>query len=264
MPKNHQQQQDREPLGVSTRKRLNNSTTATTDSTAISSTNVVTPEKETRRSTRLSPEEKQLLREERAKAKALAKEKKEKEKRDKKNDRKRKQDLIEDDTMVNLTHLVSDDDDSADDTLQSEETVKGANTPETYTTRVTLKLKVSGGKNPIGRAVGQLKELLTQIIKFNRYASIAPWYDTPHKGIVPINNPNDLKADVNLLTSYFPKFMNKKRTDNKPFNEYVKINIGHSVEILDLIGDLGTWFQNGEHAMYVDMLQCERSKEAGF
>ena len=81
---------------------------------------------------------------------------------------------------------------------------------------------------------------------------------------MPITNPNDLKADVNLLTSYFPKFMNKKKTDNKTFNKYVKINIGHSVEILDLIGDLGTWFQNGEHAMYVDMLQCERSKEAGF
>ena len=58
--------------------------------------------------------------------------------------------------------------------------------------------------------------------------------------------------------------MNKKTKNNKAYHEFVKIRIGHSIAMKDLLLDLGTWFQNGDHAMYIDILQYKRSKEASF
>ena len=58
--------------------------------------------------------------------------------------------------------------------------------------------------------------------------------------------------------------MNRKIKDASSYYEYVNINIGHSIDVLELSMDLGTWLQKGEHALYIDMLQCERKRKAGF
>ena len=59
--------------------------------------------------------------------------------------------------------------------------------------------------------------------------------------------------------------MNRKAQENaKKFDEYVSIKIAHSVELSELVLDLGTWLQKGGHAIYIDMLQVEQKREAGF
>ena len=151
--------------------------------------------------------------------------------------------------------------------LSDDETIQGGSAgrkPRLYRTRCTLKLKVTGGKNAFGRAVGSMKELFTQLKIFDEYTFIAPWYDNAHEGIKEIEDPKDLSADPTTLISYFPRFMNRKIKETSSYFEYVNIQIGHSIDITELSKDLGTWLQKGEHALYIDMLQCERKREAGF
>ena len=147
------------------------------------------------------------------------------------------------------------------------ETVQGGTArrvPTLFQTRCTIKLKNGGGTNAFSRAVSLLKEFLQQLQTADKFSYIAPWYNNVNVGVRRIETPPDLPTDPGRLTSYFPRFMNRKIAENTTYFEYVSINIGHSIEILELIMDLGTWLQKGEHAIYVDMLQCERKKEAGF
>ena len=129
-------------------------------------------------------------------------------------------------------------------------------------TRITLKLQVTGGKSAFGRALGLLKEFLAQAQKVDRWIYMAPWYDGSN--LNNIMNGDELNLDEKQAVDYFPRFMNRNVTGKKKFDEYVSINLGHIIDLDDLKLDLGTWFQKGHHALYVDMLQAERSKEAGF
>ena len=140
----------------------------------------------------------------------------------------------------------------------------GGRMPEISTTRCTLKLKVTGGKNAFGRAMGSMKEFFTQLKTFDKWAFIAPWYNNTTSGISNIESTKDWSIDAKSVTSYFPRFMNRKDQKNIKFDEYISINIGHSVDLSELILDLGTWLQQGEHTLYVDMLQAERKRETGF
>lgn len=59
--------------------------------------------------------------------------------------------------------------------------------------------------------------------------------------------------------------MNQKGKENvSAYFEYVNLNIGYSIKIKELSKDLGTWLQKGEHALYINMLQCERKRETRF
>ena len=63
--------------------------------------------------------------------------------------------------------------------LTDNETVvggSGGKIPTTTITRCTLKLKVTGGKNAFVRAMGPMKEFFTQLMTFDKWAFIAPWY----------------------------------------------------------------------------------------
>ena len=123
-------------------------------------------------------------------------------------------------------------------------------------------VKSDGRKECVWKSSSSNKELFTQLKIFDKYTFIAPWYDNAHVGITEIDSPKDLSADPTTLISYFPRFMNRKIKDASSYYEYVNINIGHSIDVLELSMDLGTWLQKGEHALYVDMLQCEQKREA--
>ena len=158
---------------------------------------------------------------------------------------------------------VSDDDMGISD----DETVRGGSNrqpPPIVNTRCTLKLKVTGGKNAFGRALSLVKEFFTQLKKFDKWASIVPWYENVVMGVDTIEDPKDIMMDPTAITSYLPRFMNRKIKNSSKYDEYVSIYIGHSVDLEELLLDLGTWLQNGEHALYVDMLQAERKREVGF
>ena len=150
--------------------------------------------------------------------------------------------------------------DNADD-----ETVVGGNktTPEDLIkTRCTLKLQMTGGKNAFGRGIGLLKEFFTQLQIHDKHVQIAPWYeDSRYRNL---ETPGEIMTDPNILSNYLPRFMNRKNEDKGRFNENVSIYIVHSEYLEDLQLDLGTWMNNGNHALYIEMLQVERKKEAGF
>ena len=149
--------------------------------------------------------------------------------------------------------------------FSDEETVVGGvrtQRKKTTTTRVTLKLQVTGKKNIFGRTLGLVKEFFTQAQKIDKWIHIAPWYDeTEAEAII---TPDDLNLNENSVSSYFPRFVFRQTSDKPSHDEYVKINLGHFSDVEDLLVDLGTWFQKGKHSMYIDMLQAERTKEVGF
>ena len=151
--------------------------------------------------------------------------------------------------------------------ISDDETVRGGSnrrTPHIVHTRCTLKLKVMGGKNAFGKALSLVKEFFIQLKKFDKWACIVPWYENVVMGVTEINDPKDIMMDPTSITSYLPRFMNRKVKTSTKYDEYVSIQLGHSVELEELLLDLGTWLQNGEHALYIDMLQAERKREVGF
>ena len=181
-----------------------------------------------------------------------------------------REDGYQNDMEVESVGLTSEEDDTEkeseeEETLSDDETVIGGSagrTPKTVSTRCTLKLQVVGGKDPFGRAVGLVKEFLTQLQTFDKWAHITPWYDNVPDHITDINLPSEVPSDPNAVISYFPRFMNRKPKKTK-HDEYVSIKIGHLVELEELALDLGTWLRKGGHALYIDMLQAERKREAG-
>ena len=159
--------------------------------------------------------------------------------------------------------------DSSDDEMEISDdvTVRGGSThraPPLLHTRCTLKLKVTGGNNAFGRALALVRDFFTQLKKFDKWASILPWYENVMRGVEEIEKPADIMMDATAITSYLPRFMNRKVTGNKPYDEYVSVQLGHSVDLDDLLLDMGTWLQSGSHALYIDMLQAERKREVGF
>ena len=151
--------------------------------------------------------------------------------------------------------------------ISDDETVRGGSnrrTPHIVHTRCTLKLKVMGGKNAFGKALSLVKEFFIQLKKFDKWACIVPWYENVVMGVTEINDPKDIMMDPTSITSYLPRFMNRKVKTSTKYDEYVSIQLGHSVELEELLLDLGTWLQNGEHALYIDMLQAERKREAAY
>ena len=151
--------------------------------------------------------------------------------------------------------------------ISDDETIRGGSNrrpPPKVNTRCTLKLKVTGGKNAYGRALGLVKEFFTQLKKFDKWVSLVPWYENVVMGIEEIEDPQDIMMDPTTITSYLPRFMNRKVKTTTKYDEYVSIQLGHSVDLDELLLDMGTWLQNGEHALYIDMLQAERKREVGF
>ena len=174
-------------------------------------------------------------------------------------------------TDIELLGSTSDEDSTNNDSEvmdsnSDEETVLGGSARRTLKptlTRCTLKLQVVGGSDTFGRTLSLIKEFLTQLQTFDKWAYIAPWYENVADRITDVNSPEDIPNDPNVLTSYFPRFMNKKAKQTK-HDEYVSIRIGHIINLEELAIDLGTWLRKGSHALYIDMLQAERKREAGF
>ena len=92
-------------------------------------------------------------------------------------------------------------------------TVRGGSsqrTPIIEHTRCTLKLKITGGKNAFGRSLALVREVFTQLKKFDKWAGILPWYENVVRGVEEITTPADIMMDHNAITSYLPRFMNRK------------------------------------------------------
>ena len=158
-------------------------------------------------------------------------------------------------------------DDKEDDNISDDATVRGgsrSSRPLIYTTRCTLKLQFAGGNNAENRCLNLIREFFSQMKRLDKWCCIAPWYEEPFPGISTIEKPADFNLDTNSIPSYFPRLLNRNVSDTTHITEYVNINFGHSEDLKELIKDMSSWFKNGSHAMYIDMLQAERRKEAGF
>ena len=110
--------------------------------------------------------------------------------------------------------------------ISDDETIRvGSNRrpPPKVNTRCTLKLKVTGGKNAYGRALGLVKEFFTQLKKFDKWVSLVPWYENVVMGIEEIDDPQDIMMDPTTITSYLPRFMNRKVKTMTKYDEYVLI-----------------------------------------
>ena len=102
-----------------------------------------------------------------------------------------------------------------------------------------------------------MKEFFTQLKTFHKWAFIAPWYNNTTSGISNIESTKDWSIDAQSVTSYFPRFINRKDQKNIKFDEYISINIGHSVDLSELILDWAHGY-NRENMPY--MWTCYRLK----
>lgn len=175
---------------------------------------------------------------------------------------------------TNSTYVSQDNNDTSNDSQMDEAsddaTIQGGSSariepPALFQTRCTAKIRYAAGNNAETRCLNLVKTLFQQIKRSDKWACIAPWYEDTFEGVTPITRPTDFITDLAVIPSYFPRFMNGNKKDKTGAqDEYVSFNIGHSIDIQEILKDIAVWLKAGQHAVYVDMLQCERKKDAGF
>lgn len=155
--------------------------------------------------------------------------------------------------------------DNSDEETVATGSERNAFTVQAYTedTRCTVKLCFASGNNPDNKAQQLVSELLAQLQKADRAMCILPWYENDEE--VPIiYNAQQMKIPDSDIAKYFPRWIGKREQNEPAKNSYISIRFGHLENMEDVKESVHGWLSNGGHAMYIDMLQAERTKEAGF
>ena len=67
---------------------------------------------------------------------------------------------------------------------------------------------------------------------------------------------------VSGIRGYIPWFFVKKGIESR--SDYFQINLGYSELLSDLKYNIKGWFLDNRHDLYLNMLQVEMAREAGF
>jgi len=92
-------------------------------------------------------------------------------------------------------------------------------------------------------------------------AGILPWYS---HSLMPgdfLKSAQNITSNVLLMQKYFPRIYFRPATHQVI---YTSICIAHSSDRDEVLNNLKTWLVQGQHAMYLQAIQCEQTTELGW
>lgn len=152
------------------------------------------------------------------------------------------------------------------DQNDSENPTPGANTTQDeylhhFKTRISVKVNVPPSDTPETALMHRIKEFIRELKEADESIVIFPWKAKDY-GKCAIDKADDVPSDLRKF-----KIFTKKIWAAKPdvaATTYFQLWVGHDFDIKDIRFNMQDWLRQGQHGVYVDMLQADDSVDVGW